>query len=156
ARVLGQAVASVKHPSLHGWRLLVVQPLTADAKEDGEPLLAIDQLGAGRADLVLVSNDGGGARELVGNKNSPVRWFGMGLCDAWGPRDGPNLPGAMRSSAGRTRCWRSPYRRCAATGPSRSRWTAATARRAAGCVRLPAACRTARAGAPCCSATTPG
>src|SRR5262249_60817666 len=82
ARVLGQAVSSVKPPSLHGWRLLVVQPLTADAKEDGEPLLAIDQLGAGRADLVLVSNDGAGARELVGNKNSPVRWFVMGLCDA--------------------------------------------------------------------------
>ena len=31
---------------LHPW-------LTADGKEDGEPLLAIDSLGAGRADLVV-------------------------------------------------------------------------------------------------------
>jgi ethanolamine utilization protein EutN len=81
-RVVGQAVATVKHPSLQGWRLLVVQPLTADGKEDGEPLLAIDGLGAGAADLVIVSNDGAGAREMVGAKNSPVRWFVMGIRDA--------------------------------------------------------------------------
>ena len=46
AQVVGQAVATVKHPSMHGWRLLVVQPLAPDGKEDGEPLLAIDNLGA--------------------------------------------------------------------------------------------------------------
>jgi ethanolamine utilization protein EutN len=81
ARVVGHAVSTVKHGSLQGWRLLVVQPLTADSKEDGEPLLAIDGLGAGGADLVIVSNDGAGARALVGNKNSPVRWFVMGIRD---------------------------------------------------------------------------
>jgi ethanolamine utilization protein EutN len=81
ARVVGQAVSTVKHPSLHGWRLLVVQPLTADGKEDGEPLLAIDSLGAGTAHLVIVSNDGAGARALVGVKNSPVRWMVLGVCD---------------------------------------------------------------------------
>lgn len=81
ARVVGQAVATVKHPSMQGWRLLVVQPLTADAMEDGEPLLAIDGLGAGAPDLVIISNDGAGARQLVGSKNSPVRWFVMGIPD---------------------------------------------------------------------------
>ncbi|HXG10821.1 MAG TPA: EutN/CcmL family microcompartment protein [Gemmataceae bacterium] len=81
ARVVGQAVATVKHPSLHGWRLLVVQPLTIDGKADGEPLLAIDSLGAASADRVIVSNDGAGARELVGSKTSPVRWMVLGICD---------------------------------------------------------------------------
>jgi hypothetical protein len=33
------------------------------------------------ADTVILSNDGSGARQLVGDKNSPVRWFVMGLCD---------------------------------------------------------------------------
>ena len=47
AKVVGQGVATVKHPSMRGWRLLLVQPLTPDGKEDGEPLLAIDNLGAG-------------------------------------------------------------------------------------------------------------
>jgi ethanolamine utilization protein EutN len=80
-RVVGHGVSTVKHPSLHGWRLLLVQPLTAEGKGDGEPLLAIDQLGAGTADLVILSNDGKGARELVGANNSPVRWMVLGVCD---------------------------------------------------------------------------
>jgi len=79
--VVGQAVSTVKHPSLHGWRLLVVQPVTADGKEDGEPLLAIDNLGAGTGHRVILSNDGAGARALVGVKNSPVRWMVLGVCD---------------------------------------------------------------------------
>ena len=80
-RVVGHAVATVKHPTLQGWKLLVVQMLTADGQADGEPILAIDHLGAGNGDRVLVCNDGAGARELVGAKNSPVRWFVMGLTD---------------------------------------------------------------------------
>jgi len=81
ARVVGHAVSTVKHASLHGWRLLVVQPLMAEQKPDGEPLLVLDNLGAGTTSLVLISNDGAGARQMVGAKNSPARWFVMGLCD---------------------------------------------------------------------------
>jgi microcompartment protein CcmK/EutM len=81
ARVVGLAVSTVKHASLNSWRLLVVQPLTPDGKADGEPLLAIDQLGAGTGHRVIVSNDGAGARELVGVRNSPVRWLVLGICD---------------------------------------------------------------------------
>jgi ethanolamine utilization protein EutN len=80
--VVGQAVSTVKHPTMTGWRLLVVQLLTPDGKEDGEPLLAIDNLGARAGDRVILSNDGAGARALVGAKNSPVRWLVLGICDA--------------------------------------------------------------------------
>ncbi len=79
--VLGHAVATVKHPSLRGWRLLVVQLLTADGREDGEPILVIDGLGAKVGDRVLASNDGAGARQLMGSANSPVRWSVMGVPD---------------------------------------------------------------------------
>ena len=81
ARVEGQAVSTVKHASMQGWRLLVVQPLGANGKEDGEPLLAIDHLGAGNAHHVLISNDGAGAREIIGHRNSPVRWMVLGIVD---------------------------------------------------------------------------
>jgi ethanolamine utilization protein EutN len=81
ARVVGQAVSTVKHPSLHGWKLLVVQPLTPDGHADCEPLLAIDSLGAGLDARVIISNDGAGARALVGIKDSPVRWFVLGIQD---------------------------------------------------------------------------
>jgi ethanolamine utilization protein EutN len=81
ATVVGHAVATMKHASMTGWRLLVVQPLAASAQPDGEPLLAVDSQGARIGSRVLLSNDGKGARELVGSANSPVRWFVMGLID---------------------------------------------------------------------------
>ena len=81
ARVAGQATSTVKHPSLHGWRLQIVQPLGTNDKEDGEPLLAIDHLGAGSPQRVIISNDGAAARELVGDRQSPVRWMVLGICD---------------------------------------------------------------------------
>ncbi len=80
-RVVGQGVSTVKHPSFKGARLLLVQLLTANGKPDGEPLLAIDQLGAGLGSDVVLSNDGASAREALGAKDSPVRWFVMGIED---------------------------------------------------------------------------
>ena len=79
--VVGNAVSSVKHASMEGWRLLLVQLLTAEGKPDGEPLLAIDSMGAAVGQRVIVSNDGLGARQLVGHKNSPVRWLVLGISD---------------------------------------------------------------------------
>jgi ethanolamine utilization protein EutN len=81
AQVVGQAVSTVKHKSLEGWRLLVVQPLGAGGSLDGEPLLAIDKLGAGIGHKVMISSDGAGARKLVDARNSPVRWMVLGVCD---------------------------------------------------------------------------
>ena len=80
-RVVGQGIATVKHPTLQGWRLLLVQLLTADGQGDGEPLLAIDSTGAGLNSVVVVCNDGAEARAMVGAKNSPARWFVMGIRD---------------------------------------------------------------------------
>lgn len=80
--VVGQAVSTVKHPSMKGWRLLVIQLLGASGQADGEPILAIDPMGAGTKDRVLVSNDGAGTRQLIGDKTSPVRWMVMGMLDS--------------------------------------------------------------------------
>ncbi len=79
--VEGRAVSTVKHRSLHGWKLLVVQPLDLSGRPDGDPLLAIDMIGAGRGTRVVISNDGRGAREMVGDNNSPVRWSVIGVID---------------------------------------------------------------------------
>ena len=81
ARVIGQAVATVKHPSFRGWKLLLVQPLHESRTPDGEPLLAIDAVGAGANELVILSSDGAGARALVGDRKSPARWAVIGICD---------------------------------------------------------------------------
>ncbi len=79
--VEGNAVSTIKHRSLRGWKLLVVQPLDITDEPDGCPLLAIDMIGAGHGVKVVISNDGRGAREMVGDNNSPVRWAVIGLAD---------------------------------------------------------------------------
>ncbi len=81
AIVEGNAISTIKHPSMRGWRLLVVQPIDLEGAPDGDPLLAIDSLGAGHGSKVLISNDGKGAREMVGDTNSPVRWAVIGIVD---------------------------------------------------------------------------
>jgi ethanolamine utilization protein EutN len=81
--VVGTASATVKHPSMAGWKLLLVQLLKADERTaDGEPVLAIDRLGAGRQDMVVLTNDGQATRELIGSQNTPVRWSVLGIRDA--------------------------------------------------------------------------
>ncbi len=81
ALVIGTAVATEKHPSLDGWKLLLVQPMTAAGEADGDPQLAIDTHEAGRGDWVIVCNEGKAARELVGIDTTPARWFVLGVMD---------------------------------------------------------------------------
>ena len=79
--VEGNITATIKHKSMAGWKVLIVQPLDIAGKPDGDPVLAIDKLGAGRGVKVVISNDGRGTREMIGDPNSPVRWSVIGLVD---------------------------------------------------------------------------
>ena len=80
--VIGTANATVKHPTLKGCKLLLVQPRLADGQTpDGEPLLVVDGHGAGRGDTVLITSDGRRARELLKTEATPVRWTVIGIRD---------------------------------------------------------------------------
>lgn len=82
ALVVGTAVATVKHASMRRAKLLVVQPLAADgATPDGNPLLAVDELGAGKNDRVMLTSDGVEAQKMLGDDRTPVRYSVMGICD---------------------------------------------------------------------------
>jgi microcompartment protein CcmK/EutM len=82
ARVVGTATSTVKHSTLQGWKMLVVQMLQADGKSpDGDPVISIDSLGAGPGELVMITSDGSGTRDLMKSKNSPVRWSVLGIVD---------------------------------------------------------------------------
>ena len=74
AKVVGLATGTIKHPSLQGWKLLVVQPLMADGSPDGDPLLVVDPTAAGPGDVVIITSDGPAARQMLGDQRSPVRW----------------------------------------------------------------------------------
>jgi ethanolamine utilization protein EutN len=82
ARVIGTATATVKHSSMQGAKLLIVQPLQVDGRSpDGEPVLAVDRLGAGSGETVLITSDGRAMRELLNCESTPVRWSVFGLPD---------------------------------------------------------------------------
>ena len=52
ARVIGRVVCQVKHPSLVGVRLIVIQPVEHDETKVGSPIIAADAMQAGPGDLV--------------------------------------------------------------------------------------------------------
>ena len=80
--VVGTATSTVKHRSMEGWKLLIVQPYGVDGRTpDGEPVLAIDALGAGRGERVLMSSDGKSTRALLKTEATPVRWSVIGIQD---------------------------------------------------------------------------
>ncbi len=81
ALVKGHATATIKDRSLNGQKMLVVLQLDAAGKPGGDPLICIDQLGAGAGDLVMISSDGLGVRERLASDNTPVRWFTLGIVD---------------------------------------------------------------------------
>ncbi|TWT29999.1 EutN/CcmL family microcompartment protein [Blastopirellula retiformator] len=82
AKVVGTATSTVKHPSMQGWKLLVVQPQMADGETpDGYPLLAVDAVGAGPGETVMITSDGQATRELLGFPKTPVRWTVIGIAD---------------------------------------------------------------------------
>lgn len=85
ARVEGSVVATRKHPSLDGWRLLICQPVNADGQPHGAPQVAIDPHGAALHQSVIISSDGLAARALVGDDQSPARWTVVGIVDEHEP-----------------------------------------------------------------------
>jgi microcompartment protein CcmK/EutM len=85
ARVEGNVVATRKHPSLEGWRLVVCQPISAEGVPVGSPQVAIDSHGAGMHQQVVISSDGAAARRAVKDEKSPVRWLIIGLVDEHEP-----------------------------------------------------------------------
>lgn len=81
ARVEGNVVATRKHPSFEGWRLVVCQPINGAGTPEGAPQIAIDSHGAGIHQRVVISSDGAAARKAVGDNKSPARWLVIGIVD---------------------------------------------------------------------------
>ncbi len=72
ARVVGQVVSTHKRPQFEGAKLLLVQPESPDGEAKGATLLAIDSVGVGVSELVIVVLEGRAAGEALGRKLSPV------------------------------------------------------------------------------------
>lgn len=71
-RVVGNAIASQKHPKYEGSKLLLVQPLDLAGEPEGEPLLAVDSCGAGVGERVLVVVEGRSASQAMRLTQAPA------------------------------------------------------------------------------------
>ena len=81
ARVVGTVVATQKHRTFESAKLLLVQPLNADDTPRGAALLAIDGVGAGIHEKVLIVLEGRAAGEVLGKKGAPVDAAIVGIID---------------------------------------------------------------------------
>ena len=84
ARVEGHVVATHKHPSLEGWRLVICQPINGRGEPEGSPQVTIDPYDADMHQRVIISSDGIASRRTVGDAKSPVRWMVTCIVDEEG------------------------------------------------------------------------
>jgi ethanolamine utilization protein EutN len=81
ARVIGTVVSTQKNRKFEGAKLMLVQPLNLDDSPRGNALLAIDGVGAGVDEKVLVVLEGRAAGEALGKKGAPVDAAIVGIID---------------------------------------------------------------------------
>jgi ethanolamine utilization protein EutN len=81
ARVRGEVVSTVKHPFLEGRLLLLCEFVSPQDEAEGGYTIAVDAVGAGFGDLVLILDEGNGARQILGGENGPVRAVIAGIVE---------------------------------------------------------------------------
>jgi microcompartment protein CcmK/EutM len=80
--VVGTVVATHKHRKFEGAKLLLVQPVNLDGSPRGVTLLAVDGVGAGISERVLVVMEGRAAGDAIGRKGAPVDAAIVGIVDS--------------------------------------------------------------------------
>ncbi len=80
-RIAGTVVATICSPALDGRKLLYVDLLDLDGNATGKDLIAVDAVGAGAGETVLVLDEGNGARQVLEAPNAPIRAVVVGIVD---------------------------------------------------------------------------
>ena len=80
-RIAGTVVPTQKHAASGGAKLLLVQPVGLDDTARGTALLAVDSVGAGVNEKVLIVMEGRAAGEALGKKGAPVDAAIIGIVD---------------------------------------------------------------------------
>jgi ethanolamine utilization protein EutN len=80
-RVAGTVVATICSPALEGRRLLMVDLLDEKGRATGRDLIAVDSVGAGAGEMVLILDEGNGARQVLQAPDAPVRAVVVGIVD---------------------------------------------------------------------------
>ena len=81
AKVIGKVVSVLKHPAYQNRTLLLVQPLSVRSELVRTPTIAVDYVGAGEGDTVIVGAGPGVAQEVFGIEDAPMRELVMAIVD---------------------------------------------------------------------------
>ena len=82
ARITGSVVSTIHHSIVDGHKLLLAERLDETGKPSGGYLIAMDAIGAGMGETVLILDEGTGARQILDDSNAPVRSIVVGIVDA--------------------------------------------------------------------------
>jgi len=80
-RIAGRVVQTIQHPATANRRLLIVDRLAPDGSPSGDYLVAVDSIGAGHGETVLVLDEGNGARQILQWRDAPIRSVVVGIVD---------------------------------------------------------------------------
>ena len=81
ARVVGDVVSTHRHDHLGGRKLLLVRRLDLRGEEEGAEVIALDVIGVGEGERVLVVQEGGSARAVFDDPRIPVQAVVVGVID---------------------------------------------------------------------------
>lgn len=81
ARVVGVIIATQKNQHFDGSKLLICDVCTPDGVLTGSEVVAIDTVGAGLHDYVLVVSEGNSSRQALGDPNAPIDSTIVGIVD---------------------------------------------------------------------------
>ncbi len=79
--VVGEIYSTVNHPFYDARKLLVVDKGVPGSRPTGDYIIAIDSVGAGVGEVVLILDEGNGARQVLASENGPVRSVIVGIVD---------------------------------------------------------------------------
>ncbi len=81
ARVVGNVVSTVNSPALDGRTLLLCDLIDPSGRPSGGYLIAVDAIGAGSGETVLLLDEGNGARQVLRAPGAPIRTVVVGIVD---------------------------------------------------------------------------
>ncbi len=81
-KVCGSINSTINHPFYDHKRLLVVDRLELNGDPTGKYLIAIDTVDAGMDETVLIVDEGNSARQIIDDKNAPLRSIIIGIVDS--------------------------------------------------------------------------
>lgn len=80
-KVAGSIYSTINHDFYNNRKLLLVDKLDGQQKPTGDYLIAVDSVGAGAGETVLVIDEGNSARQIVGDSQAPLRSIIIGIVD---------------------------------------------------------------------------